>query len=63
MSTMVVMESIKLSLERQDVGLVISSLQERMVYKLNRVGISDKSAAVYFTKTLADAIIIAKKIG
>jgi hypothetical protein len=33
-----------------------------MVLKLNGVGTSDKSAAVYFNRTLTKAITIAKKI-
>jgi SulP family sulfate permease len=59
-SAIVAMESIKVSLARQNIGLVISRLQERMVLKLNCVGTSDNSTAVYFNRTLTDAITIAK---
>jgi SulP family sulfate permease len=59
-SAIVAMESIKVSLARQNIGLVISRLQERMVLKLNCVGTSDNSTAVYFNRTPTDAITIAK---
>jgi SulP family sulfate permease len=62
MSAIVAMESINESLAKQNICLIISSLQERMVLKLHRVGISDKPAEVHFSGTLADAITLAKKM-
>jgi SulP family sulfate permease len=61
MSAIVAMESIKESLAKQHIYLIISNLEERMVLKLHRVGISDKSAVVEFSRTLEDAIAIAKQ--
>jgi SulP family sulfate permease len=62
MSAIVAMESINESLAKQNICLIISNLQERMKLKLHRVGISEKTAEVQFSKTLEDAIAIAKKI-
>lgn len=62
MSAIVAMESIKDSLAKQHIGLIISNLQERMVLKLHRAGISDKPAEIQFSRTLEDAIAMANKM-
>tara|TARA_R110002153_G_scaffold52597_5_gene147389 strand:- start:11598 stop:13289 length:1692 start_codon:yes stop_codon:yes gene_type:complete len=62
MSAIVAMESIAETLEKQQVFLIISNLQERMALKLHRVGISDKPAEIHFSRTLADAITVANKM-
>jgi SulP family sulfate permease len=62
MSAIVAMESINEGLAKQNICLIISNLQERMVLKLHRFGISDKPAEVHFSGTLADAIVMAKKM-
>jgi len=62
MSAIVAMESIKESLAKQHIGVIISNLDKRMVQKLHRVGISDAPPEVQFSKTLADAIALARKM-
>ncbi|MFT4807893.1 MAG: SulP family sulfate permease [Paraglaciecola sp.] len=62
MSAIVAMESITETLAKQHVCLIISNLQERMALKLLRVGIKDKPAEVQFSRTLADAIVMANKM-
>lgn len=62
MSAIVAMESINEGLAKQNICLIISNLQERMVLKLHRFGISDKPAEVHFSGSLEDAIAIARKI-
>jgi SulP family sulfate permease len=62
MSAIVAMESIKESLAKQQIGLIINNLQPRMVLKLERAGIAYKPAEIEFSRTLADAVAMAKKM-
>jgi SulP family sulfate permease len=62
MSAIVAMESIKESLGKQQIVLIISNLQARMVLKLNRAGIHDNASNVRFSKNTTDAIAMANKM-
>lgn len=62
MSAIVAMESITQSLTKQNICLIISNLHERMAQKLHRVGINEKPAEIQFSRTMADAIVMANKL-
>lgn len=62
MSAIVAMESIKASLDKQNIGLIINNLQPRMVLKLRRAGIRYKPGKIQFAKTLSEGIEIASKM-
>ncbi|WP_372880235.1 C4-dicarboxylic acid transporter DauA [Psychromonas sp.] len=62
MSAIIAMESIKESLAKQQIGLIINNLQPRMVLKLRRAGVRYKPGKIQFSRTLADAIGIADKM-
>lgn len=62
MSAIVAMESIKESLEKQQVSLIINNLQPRMVLKLRRAGIRNNPTDIQFSRTLEDGIAMANEI-
>ncbi|MGB5445477.1 MAG: C4-dicarboxylic acid transporter DauA [Psychromonas sp.] len=62
MSAIIAMESIKESLAKQQVGLIINNLQPRMVLKLRRAGVRFKPGKIQFSRSLGDAIAIADKM-
>ncbi|MFT5709617.1 MAG: SulP family sulfate permease [Halioglobus sp.] len=62
MSAIIAMETIKDSLEKQNVGLIINNLQPRMILKLRRAGIRYKPPKVQFSRTLADGVAMANKL-
>tara|TARA_R110002153_G_scaffold27063_3_gene84084 strand:+ start:1379 stop:3070 length:1692 start_codon:yes stop_codon:yes gene_type:complete len=62
MSAIVTMESIKESLAKQHIYLIISNLHERMAAKLRRAGISDKPDEIQFSGTVAEAVVMANKM-
>lgn len=62
MSAIVAMTSIKESLAKQQIGLVINKLQPRMVLQLRRAGIRYKPRKIQFSRTLGDALVIADKM-
>ena len=62
MSAIIAMESIKDSLEKQKIGLVINNLQPRMILKLRRAGIRYKTGRIQFSRTLTDGVSIAKEM-
>jgi SulP family sulfate permease len=62
MSAIIAMESIKDSLEKQKIGLVINNLQPRMILKLRRAGIRYKPGRIQFSRTLTDGVSIAKQM-
>jgi len=62
MSAIIAIESIKESLDKQQVGLVINNLQPRMVLKLRRAGIRFKPRKLQFSRTLKDGIVIARNM-
>jgi SulP family sulfate permease len=62
MSAIVAMESIKESLDKQQIGLIINKLQPRMILKLRRAGIRYKPGKIQFSRSLADAIKMTEKM-
>ncbi|MBP2280897.1 SulP family sulfate permease [Psychrobacter sp. PL15] len=62
MSAIVTIESIKDSLARQHIGLVINNLEPRMVVKLRRAGVRYKPGEIQFSRTIKDAVAIANKM-
>lgn len=62
MSAIIAIESIKESLDKQQIGLVINNLQPRMVLKLRRAGIRFKPRKLQFSRTLKDGITIARNM-
>ena len=62
MSAIIAIESIKESLDKQQIGLVINNLQPRMVLKLRRAGIRFKPRKLQFSRTLKDGIAIARNM-
>ncbi len=56
MSAIVAMESIVDNLHKNNVSLVITNLQPRMIAKLNRVGIKEKKNEILFSDSLSDAL-------
>lgn len=60
MSAIMALESIKESLAKQQIGLVINNLQQRMVLKLRRAGVRYKPHKLQFSHSLKDAIVIAR---
>ena len=62
MSAIIAIESIKESLDKQQIGLVINNLQSRMVLKLRRAGIRFKPRKLQFSRTLKDGIAIARNM-
>lgn len=59
MSAIVAMESIVENLSISRVGLVINNLRPRMILKLHRAGIHGENRAVYFSRSLDEAIAMA----
>lgn len=62
MSAIVAMETIAKDFSNRNIGLVINSLQPRMILKLRRAGIRKRPGAVEFSRTLPDAFEAAKKM-
>lgn len=62
MSAIVAMESIKESLNKQHIGLIINNLQPRMVLKLHRAGIRNEPGKIQFSEILAEGIAMANKM-
>ncbi len=56
MSAIVAMESIRESLKKQDIALIINNLAPRMVVKLRRAGIRYKPGKIEFSRRLSDAV-------
>jgi len=62
MSAIVAMESIVIDLDNRSIGLVINNLQPRMILKLERAGIGEKSGKLFFSRTLGDSFEVARKM-
>jgi SulP family sulfate permease len=62
MSAIVAMELIAQDLQSNSIGLVISSLQPRMILKLRRAGIRKRTGKVNFSRTLGDSFGAARKM-
>jgi SulP family sulfate permease len=62
MSAIMALESIKESLAKKQVGLIINNLQPRMILKLRRAGIRFKPGKIQFSRTLKDGIAIANNM-
>lgn len=62
MSAIVAMESIKDSLEKQQVSLIINNLQPHMLLKLRRAGIRNNPPHIQFSRTLEAGVLKAKDI-
>lgn len=62
MSAIVAMESISRNLQKNGVGLVVSSLQPQMILKLRRAGLRKKHGSVEFSRTLQEGIEKAKRM-
>ena len=62
MSAIVAMESIAKDLQKRNVGMVINSLEPRMVLELRRAGIRKKIGKVAFSRTFSDGFNAAKKM-
>lgn len=60
MSAIVAMESIVKNLDANQVGLIINNLQPRMILKLRRAGVRNRSGEIEFSRTLDEAV---KKAG
>ena len=60
MSAIIAIESIKDSLSKQQIGLVINKLQPRMILKLRRAGVRFKPRKIQFSRSLADGVTIAR---
>ncbi|GAB2688564.1 C4-dicarboxylic acid transporter DauA [Aliiglaciecola aliphaticivorans] len=62
MSAIVAMESIANDLQQKNIGLIINSLQPRMILKLRRAGIRKKVGKIAFSRTLNDSFELARKM-
>ena len=62
MSAIIAMESIAHDLQKRSIGMVINSLQPRMILKLRRAGIRKTSGKLAFSRTLSEGIKAAKKM-
>ncbi len=62
MSAIVAMESIFTDLQNRGMGLVISSLEPRMILKLRRAGIRKRPGKVAFTRNLKDSFEASRKM-
>lgn len=62
MSAIVAMESITDDLQRRNIGLVINSLQPRMILKLQRAGIRERTGKVAFSPTLSESFVAAQQM-
>lgn len=62
MSAIVAMESIAESLADKQIGLIINELEPRMIVKLRRAGIRQKTGQVDFSRSLTEGIVLAKKM-
>jgi SulP family sulfate permease len=60
LSAIVAMESIWNNLRKRNIGLVINSLQPRMILKLRRAGIRKQSGRVAFSRTLEEGFLTAQ---
>ncbi len=60
MSAIIVMEAIVSSLQKQGIGLVINNLQPRLILKLRHLGARKKEGLLEFSRSIHDAIGIAK---
>jgi len=61
-SAIIAMESIANDLSSKNIGLIINSLQPRMVLKLRRAGIRIKHGEVEFSRSLSDSFLMARKM-
>jgi sulfate permease, SulP family len=62
MSAIIAMESIWNDFQKRNIGMVINSLEPRMILKLRRAGIRKQTGKVAFSRTLEDGFIAAKKM-
>ncbi|MCG2634758.1 MAG: C4-dicarboxylic acid transporter DauA [Gammaproteobacteria bacterium] len=62
MSAIMVMESIRNDLQKRNMGLVINSLQPRILLKLRRAGIRKQAGKIAFSRTLEESLFAAKKM-
>ena len=62
MSAIVAMESIAESLADKQIGLIINELEPRMIVKLRRAGIRQKTGQVDFSRSFTEGIVLAKKM-
>ena len=62
MSAIVAMESIWKDLQKRNTGMVINSLEPRMILKLRRAGIRKQAGKVEFSRTLEESFVVAKQM-
>jgi len=62
MTAIIAMETIAKKLSENKVGLVINNLQPRMILKLRRADIRQKSGSIAFSRTVDEALEEAKKM-
>ena len=62
MSAIVAMESIWNDLQKRNIGIVINSLEPRMILKLRRAGIRKQAGKIAFSRTLDESFVAAKKM-
>jgi SulP family sulfate permease len=62
MSAIIAMESIWNDLKKRHIGMVINSLQPRMILKLRRTGIRKRLGKVHFSRTLSESLAVARKM-
>jgi len=62
MSAIIAMESIGNDLKQRNIGMVINSLQPRMILKLRRAGIRKQTGKVVFSRTLEESFVKAQKM-
>jgi SulP family sulfate permease len=62
MSAIVAMESIWNDLQKRNIGMVINSLEPRMILKLRRAGIRKQAGKIAFSRTLDESFVAAKKM-
>lgn len=60
MSAIIAMESIWNDLRKRDIGLVIASLEPRMILKLRRAGIRKQAGKLAFSRTLGESFVAAQ---
>lgn len=62
MSAIIAMESIVVSLSKNNIGLVINNLDPRMILKLRRAGVRTKSGEIVFSRSIQEGIEKAKEL-
>lgn len=62
MSAIIAMESVQKNLQKRNIGMVINSLEPRMILKLRRAGIRKQAGKIGFSRTLAKGIDMARKM-